>query len=176
VSILGNLLSRLTGGRTSSPPPSPAPRPSADKAPRGTDRPPPAAEPAPRVTTAPPPTAAAATLGANTPGPVPTPQPPLAQGDPIPRAGEELGQVDLAKHLDALAAKSGQTLDWRRSIVDMMKLLGMDSSLTERQALARELGYTGNAGDSARMNIWLHQEVLQRIARNGGHVPPELLH
>jgi hypothetical protein len=58
----------------------------------------------------------------------------------------------------------------------MMKLLGMDSSLPERQALARELGYTGDAGDSARMNIWLHQEVLQRIARNGGRVPPELLH
>ena len=171
MSILGNILSRITGGHSSSSasstPASPKTTPAAKPA---------APSSAPRVSTAPPPTAAASTLGANTPGPVPTPQPPFAKGDPIPRAGEQLGDVDLAKHLDALAAKNSQKLDWRKSIVDMMKLLGMESSLSERKELAKELGYTGDMSDSAQMNLWLHQQVLQRIASNGGKVPQELLH
>ena len=170
MSILGNILSRITGhghgdggGASRTTPQPPPSRPAA----------PPPARP---VTTAPASTAGASTLGANTPGPVPTPQPPFAKGDQVPRAGESLGEVDLAKHLDALAAKNGQKLDWRHSIVDMMKLLGMESSLSERKELAKELGYTGDMGDSARMNVWLHQQVLKRIASNGGKVPQELLH
>jgi Domain of unknown function (DUF3597) len=83
--------------------------------------------------------------------------------------------VDVEAVLEALAAKSGQKLNWRTSIVDLMKLVGMDSTLTERKELADELGYTGDMGDSAAMNIWLHKEVLKQLAANGGKVPAALL-
>lgn len=178
MSILGNILSRITGGHPSSsrPPQAAGAKPPSSTTSAANAAPKPGTPSPTRVTTTPPPTAAASTLGANTPGPVPTPQPPMATGNPIPRAGETLDPVDVEKHLDALAAKSGQKLDWRHSIVDMMKLLGMESSLAERKELAKELGYTGDMGDSAKMNLWLHKEVLQQIARNGGKVPQELLH
>jgi hypothetical protein len=83
--------------------------------------------------------------------------------------------VDVAVILDGLAAKNAEKLDWKRSIVDLMKLVGMDSSLANRRALAQELGYAGDTNDSAAMNIWLHKEVLRKLAENGGKVPPELL-
>ena len=70
--------------------------------------------------------------------------------------------------------KAGQDLDWRKSIVDLMKLLGLDSSLSARKELAGELHYTGDTGDSASMNIWLHKEVMQKFSENGGKVPAEL--
>ena len=83
--------------------------------------------------------------------------------------------VDVAVILDGLAAKNAEKLDWKRSIVDLMKLVGMDSSLSSRKQLATELQYTGDQNDSASMNIWLHKEVLKKLAENGGKVPPELL-
>jgi hypothetical protein len=82
--------------------------------------------------------------------------------------------VDVAQILNDLAAKNSQKLDWRHSIVDMLKLLGLDSSLTARQELGRELGYAGNEHDSATMNIWLHKQVMQKLAANGGKVPDDL--
>ena len=83
--------------------------------------------------------------------------------------------VDVEAVLEGLAAKSQQKLNWRTSIVDLMKLVGMDSSLSERKALAQELGYTGNMQDTASMNIWLHKQVLRKLAENGGKVPADLL-
>ena len=77
--------------------------------------------------------------------------------------------------LDGLAAKNSQKLNWRTSIVDLMKLLGMDASLQERKDLAMELGYTGELEGSAEMNIWLHKAVMRELAANGGKVPAELL-
>lgn len=83
--------------------------------------------------------------------------------------------IDVAAILDAAVAKNGQKLDWRRSIVDMMKALGMDASLQERKELADELGYTGDKNDSATMNIWLHKALMKALADNGGKVPADLL-
>jgi len=77
--------------------------------------------------------------------------------------------------MEGLAAKNAEKLDWKRSIVDLMKLVGMDSSLSARKELATELHYTGDMNDSASMNVWLHKEVLKKLAENGGKVPPELL-
>ena len=84
--------------------------------------------------------------------------------------------VDVAAILDGLAAKNPEKLDWKKSIVDLMKLVGMDSSFGARKELAKELHYTGDPNDSASMNIWLHKQVLSKIAENGGNVPAELLH
>jgi hypothetical protein len=83
--------------------------------------------------------------------------------------------VDIEAVLNELAAKNPQKLNWRTSIVDLMKLVGMESSLQERKELADELGYTGDRADSARMNMWLHKEVMRRMAANGGKVPANLL-
>ena len=74
-----------------------------------------------------------------------------------------------------MAAKNPEKLDWKHSIVDLMKLVGMDSSLSARKQLASELHYSGDQNDSAKMNIWLHKEVLKKLAANGGKVPQELL-
>lgn len=82
--------------------------------------------------------------------------------------------VDVGAVLNGLAAKNSQKLDWKHSIVDMMKLLDMDSSLSARKELAGELHYTGDTNDSAAMNIWLHKQVMQKLAENGGEVPEEL--
>ncbi len=82
--------------------------------------------------------------------------------------------VDVEPILDGLAAKADQKLNWRTSIVDLMKLLDIDSSRENRTELARELGYTGDTSDSATMNIWLHKQVMQRVAANGGRVPANL--
>jgi len=78
--------------------------------------------------------------------------------------------------MQKLAAKNKEKLDWKRSIVDLMKLLGLDSSLTARKQLATELGYKGDMNDSATMNIWLHKQVMAKLAANGGKVPAELQH
>ena len=82
--------------------------------------------------------------------------------------------VDVAEVLTAKATQAGQTLDWRHSIVDLMKLLGLDSSLAARKELAGELHYTGDMNDSASMNVWLHNEVMQKLSENGGKVPIDL--
>jgi hypothetical protein len=76
--------------------------------------------------------------------------------------------------LKDMASKSGQKLDYRRSIVDVMKLLDLDSSLTARKELAKELNYTGDTNDSAAMNVWLHKQVMRKLAENGGKVPDDL--
>ena len=83
--------------------------------------------------------------------------------------------VDVAAVLEGLAAKNPEKLDWKHSIVDLMKLVGMDSSFTARKQLATELHYTGDPNDSASMNVWLHKEVLKKLSENGGKVPQELL-
>jgi hypothetical protein len=82
--------------------------------------------------------------------------------------------VDVTAILDKLAGQSKEKLDWRHSIVDMMKLLNLDSSLGARKHLAEELHYTGNTNDSASMNVWLHGQVMTKLAENGGVVPNDL--
>jgi hypothetical protein len=86
-----------------------------------------------------------------------------------------MGPVDVTAILDKLTAANTQKLDWRHSIVDLMKLVGMDSSLGARRELAADLKYSGDTGDTATMNIWLHKEVMKKLAENGGKVPQELL-
>jgi hypothetical protein len=81
-----------------------------------------------------------------------------------------------AAAMDELADKSDEDLDWRHSIVDLMKLLKLDSSLTARKKLAEELHFEGNTRDSAAMNIWLHKQVMIKLAESGGKVPSELKH
>jgi hypothetical protein len=90
-------------------------------------------------------------------------------------AATTVPQVDVTGILDGLAAKNSEKLDWRHSIVDLMKLVGMDSSLGARKQLATELGYSGNQNDTATMNVWLQKQVLRKLAENGGKVPQELL-
>ena len=86
-----------------------------------------------------------------------------------------LSAVDLVALMESKAAAAGQKLNWRTSIVDLMKLLNLDSSLVARKELATELGYTGDMNDSATMNIWLHKQVMKKVAENGGQVPADLL-
>jgi hypothetical protein len=105
---------------------------------------------------------------------------PVAQavpGAPAPAGGAAaaMSGVDVAATLDKLAAASKEKLDWKHSIVDLMKLVGMDSSLSARKELAKDLKYTGDMSDSAKMNMWLHKQVMQKLAENGGKVPAELL-
>lgn len=85
------------------------------------------------------------------------------------------GSVDVSAIMADLAEKNPEKLDWKKSIVDLMKLVDIDSSLANRRELAKELGYTGSTTDTAEMNIWLHKQVLTKIAANGGKVPKELL-
>ena len=87
-----------------------------------------------------------------------------------------MDQVDVEEILTNMQKSSGQQLNWRSSIVDLMKLLDLDSSLHARQQLADELHYTGDKDDSASMNIWLHKQVMQKLAENGGKVPDDLKH
>ncbi len=104
--------------------------------------------------------------------------PQTAAGAPAPASSgsaPSAAVVDVTAILDDLAAKNPEKLDWRKSIVDLMKLVGMDSSLAARKELAKDLNYTGDTSDSATMNIWLHKSVIRKIADNGGKVPNELL-
>lgn len=82
--------------------------------------------------------------------------------------------MDVAPVLDAAVENSGQKLDWRHSIVDLMKALKLDSSLAARKELAEELNYTGDTNDSAAMNMWLHKALMKKLAENGGKVPADL--
>jgi hypothetical protein len=103
-------------------------------------------------------------------------QRPAAPAQPAAAQGAPAGQppVDVEAVLEKLAAEQGQKLNWRSSIVDLMKLLDLDSSLEDRKELARELGYTGSTSDTATMNVWLHKQVMRKLAENGGVVPAEL--
>jgi Domain of unknown function (DUF3597) len=118
--------------------------------------------------------------GASGSAPAPVPagssagsSPPPAPTSPAPTASAQ--PVNIEAVLDQLNGTQAQKLNWRTSIVDLMKLVGVDSSLQHRQELAKELGYTGNSNDSAAMNIWLHKQVMQKLAANGGKVPASLL-
>ncbi len=106
---------------------------------------------------------------------VPLNAPQAAGAQPGAAAAPPQGPVDVAAILDGMAAKNHEKLDWKHSIVDLMKLVGMDSSLAARKELAADLHYTGDTHDSATMNIWLHKQVMHKLAENGGKVPQELL-
>ena len=82
--------------------------------------------------------------------------------------------IDIVPILEKAAAAKHEKLNWRTSIVDLMKVLDLDSSLGARKELAHELGYTGDTNDSAKMNVWLHKQVMIKVAANGGKVPDEL--
>src|SRR3954471_2514471 len=111
-------------------------------------------------------TSASAGAPATAPGTAPAGAPAATAAPP---------QVDVAAVLNGLAAKNPEKLDWKHSIVDLMKLVGMDSSLSARKELAKDLHYSGDMNDSATMNVWLHKEVLRKLSENGGKVPQELL-
>ena len=122
----------------------------------------------------------------------PSNHPAVAQGNQPPATAQQSAQqspgvtagstaaaiapVDVEQVLNGMAAKNPQKLNWRTSIVDLMKLVGIDSSFDARKKLAQELHYTGDMNDSAGMNIWLHKQVMSKLAENGGKVPQELLH
>ena len=85
--------------------------------------------------------------------------------------------MDVAPILDKAVAAKGEKLAWRTSIVDLMKALDIDSSFAARKELAKELGYTAERhNDSASMNIWLHKQVMTKLAANGGKLPPDIKH
>ena len=108
------------------------------------------------------------------PPPVLSAAPPAPDRRPLrPRRWQT---VDVAAILDKAAAAKGEKLEWRTSIVDLMKALDINSSLTARKELAHELGYTGDTNDSATMNIWLHKQVMAKLAANGGKLPPDVKH
>jgi len=117
--------------------------------------------------------------------PPPPPPPPPAQAKvppltpaapPPPPPPVEIPMVDVVAQLEGLAAANPQKLNWKTSIVDLLKLLDIDSSFSARKELAVELGCPPELmGDSAKMNMWLHKTVLKEIARNGGNIPKELL-
>ncbi len=115
------------------------------------------AEPAPAT--------AGASAGSGAPG---------SSASPAAPSVSPLSQVDVESVLVQLASRNKEKLDWRKSIVDLMKLLDLDSSLPARKELAKELHYTGDTNDSATMNIWLHKQVMIKLAENGGKVPAEL--
>lgn len=142
------------------------------------------AQPAPAPTAGTTPAAAPPTTNAAPSGASPEPQAPGATAPaPAPSSPSAAPQsggaspaqgVDVAAILDKAVRDSGQKLEWRHSVVDTMKALGLDSSLGERKELAMELGYTGDTGDSAAMNVWLQKALMRKLAENGGTVPAEL--
>jgi hypothetical protein len=93
---------------------------------------------------------------------------------PAAPAVKAMTEVDVEQMLNGMAQQAGEKLNWRTSIVDLMKLLGLDSSLASRKELAQELHYSGDMNDSAAMNIWLHRQVMNKVAANGGKVPADL--
>ena len=122
------------------------------------------------------------TASATPPSPSSAPQAgpsPQAASEPSPTAPvgpKGIKGVDVVAKLEGLAAAHKEKLNWKTSIVDLMKLLGLDSSLVARKELATELGCPAQKmGDSAQMNVWLHKTVLQKLADNGGNIPKELL-
>jgi hypothetical protein len=95
-----------------------------------------------------------------------------APATPAASAATQVAEVDVEAILNNMSGAS--SLNWRTSIVDLLKLLSLDSSLESRKELAEELNYTGDTGDSATMNIWLHRQVMNKLAANGGKVPADL--
>jgi uncharacterized protein DUF3597 len=116
------------------------------------------------------------TSGAAPAASTPTASSPSAASSAAPSAAPAQ-TVDVAAIVDkAAAAHKGEKLEWRTSIVDLMKALDIDSTLAARKELAKELGYTGDTNDSASMNVWLHKQVMSKLAANGGKLPPEIKH
>ena len=156
MSILGNILGKIfnrDNPATPAAPPQPAPTATPVQAP---------------ITTA----AAAAPQPAQ-PAPTSTPvQPQVTTAAAV--APQPAPPVDVAGILNFMNEQRDQKLNWRTSIVDLMKLIGLESSLAERKELADELGYTGDKSDSASMNIWLHKQVIQKIVDNGGQLPTDM--
>lgn len=108
-------------------------------------------------------------------GPAPTaPAAPATTATAPAAVPAPMAEVDVDAILSGMQASAGQPLNWRTSIVDLLKLLGLDSSLQSRKELAAELHYTGDTNDSATMNIWLHRQVMNQLAANGGKVPADL--
>ena len=121
----------------------------------------------------------APTIGQETPLPVVSPTaiaPATTMAAPLssPALAPDLERVDVEAILDHEATQNGQKLNWRTSIVDLMKLCGLDPSLDHRKDLAKELGYSGDSNDSATMNIWLHKAVMKKLEDAGGQVPADL--
>lgn len=111
----------------------------------------------------------------STPAPAPTGQGGAATTSAAPAPAPTLQEVDVEQVLTKIQQEKGNPdLNWRTSIVDLMKLVGIDSSLDNRKELATELGYTGATDGSAEMNIWLHKAVMKELAKNGGKVPSNL--
>ena len=116
--------------------------------------------------------AAPAPQAAAAPQAIPPQSPPMTQAT----APASTSAVDVVTKLEGLAAQHKEKLNWKSSIVDLLKLLGLDSSLAARKELATELGYPAEKmGDSAQMNMWLHKTVMKKLADNGGNIPKELL-
>lgn len=155
MSILGNIMSSILGGR---------------------------AQPPPAATTPPEQPHAPVQAAAQHTPPSPAPAEPTAPASAAPHAGTPPSsaapppQVDVAAVLDQRAEEAGQQLNWRTSIVDLMKLLELDSGLDARRTLATELNYTGSTNDTAAMNVWLHKQVMAKLEQNGGKLPPDVTH
>lgn len=135
------------------------------EAPAPADTPPP---PSPSTT------APSAPTPSTTPASATAPSAPAPSPSTTPASTTGTAPVDIGAVLDNAVSKSGQSLNWKTSIVDLMKALGLDSSLSSRKELAQELGYTGDMNDSATMNMWLHKQVIQKLKDNGGKVPADL--
>ena len=99
---------------------------------------------------------------------------PAAPAAPASAPAAAMAEVDVEALLNGLAQANSQKLNWRTSIVDLLKLLDLDSSLAQRKELAAELHYSGDLNDSATMNVWLHKQVMSKLAANGGKVPADL--
>ena len=99
----------------------------------------------------------------------------LAAAAPTAAAQAAMPPVEVEPILSDMAAQNGQSLNWKTSIVDLLKLLGLDSDLASRKDLAKELNYTGDTNDSATMNVWLIKQVMAQLAANGGKVPASLM-
>lgn len=113
------------------------------------------------------------------PAPAPTPAVEAApvEAAPAPAPAETpMTRAEIESLLGQIASTTGSDLNWQTSIVDLMKLIGLDPSLANRKELAEELGYTGEKDGSAEMNIWLHEQVMSRLAAHGGTTPEELTH
>jgi hypothetical protein len=106
---------------------------------------------------------------------VPTPSTQSAPTSAPATATATAAPVDVEAVLENIASKYNHQVNWRHSIVDLMSILGIDNSLADRRELAKELGYTGDMNDTAPMNIWLHKQVMRKLAENGGKVPADLL-
>jgi 3-oxoacyl-ACP reductase-like protein len=109
-------------------------------------------------------------------GSAPSPSAPAGTAPSSAPGAAPAATVDVASIVDKLVAAQKEKLEWRTSIVDLMKALDIDSSLAARKDLAKELGFSGDMNDSASMNVWLHKQVMSKLAANGGKLPPEIKH